>query len=176
MRPALLNLIALSGCSVVIAAEQEPVQSIEVSADVPIVTVALRRAGRFAMRLPALTYSLTLTTDCDEDWQPDSVSISIADSSKSFGAAQLTAGEVLLLQLQVPSDQIAPLRVEQFCIDDEREDSRGDTADENRIMIPAVLSAQVSLRCATESAQSITYVTKPLNVTLECGTTKQAAD
>ncbi len=166
MRPALLFGFVAAVRSVAFAAELEPVHDIGISADVPTVTVAPRPAGRLSMRLPSLTYALTVTVECDANWQPDSVTISIADSRTSFNAEQLQADRELKLELRVPSNQIAPLRIEQFCISGEK--AKPDTADQNRITVPAVMSAQASLRCATESAQSIMYVTKPLDVMLEC--------
>ena len=176
MRPALLSAIVATVCCVAFAAESEPQQGIEISADIPIVTVAPRRAGRVILRLPSLSYALTVNAYCDKNWQPASVSISIADIRKSFDAEQLQAGAVLQSELQVPSNQLAPLRVERFCNDDEQEDFQPDSTNDNKITIPAVLSAQASLRCANESEQSITYVTKPLDVTLECRVPETAVD
>lgn len=165
---------------VVISADPRPVQGIEISVNVPIVMVTPRRADHFILlRLPSLTYALTLTTFCDKNWQPASVSVSIADSGKSFNAQQLQSTAILKTELQIPAIQIAPLPVEQFCIKDKQKKFQpGNTndnelpsgANRNKITISSVLSAQASLLCATESEQSITYVTKPLNVTLECST------
>jgi hypothetical protein len=184
MRAALLFGFMATVCSVAVRAEPRPVAGIEISADVPTVTVTPRRAGRFGLRLPTLTYTLTLTAYCEENWRPASVSISIADSRKSLDAEQLEQATVLDLQLQVPSNQIAPVRIERFCIeDDQKEFQPGDTgdnkelagADENTVIISAALSAQASLLCATDSEQSITYITKPLDVMLECSVPEPAA-
>lgn len=185
MRAALLFGFMATVCSVAVLAEPRPVAGIEISADVPTVTVTPRRAGRFALRLPTLTYTLTLTAYCEENWHPASVSISIADSRKSLDAEQLEQAAVLDLQLQVPSNQIAPVRIERFCIeDDQKEFQPGDTGDnkdlagaaENTVIISAALSAQASLLCATDSEQSITYITKPLDVMLECSVPEPAAN
>ena len=81
-----------------------------------MMNAAPRRPGRFAMRLPSLTYALTLTTDCDENWQANSVLISVADSRVSFDAEKLREDTSLEFKLQIPSDQIAPLRIENFCV------------------------------------------------------------
>jgi len=184
MRAALLFGFMATVCSVAVPAEPRPVSGIEISADVPTVTVTPRRAGRFALRLPSLTYTLTLTASCEENWQPASVSISIADSRTSLDAEQLALATVLDLELQVPSNQIAPVRIERFCIRDDQKDfqpgATGDNkeftgADENTVIISAALSAQASLLCATDSEQSITYITKPLDVMLECSVPESAA-
>ena len=165
---------------VVISAEPGPVQAIEISVNVPTVMVTPRRTDRFIpLRLPNLTYDLTLTTFCDKNWRPISVSISIADSGKSFNAQQLQGTAILKTELQIPAMQIAPLPVEQFCIKNKQEKLQpGNTnnneppsgSNRNKVTISSVLSAQASLLCTTESEQSITYVTKALDVTLECST------
>jgi len=184
MRAVFLFGIMAAVCSVAVLAEPRPLAGIEISADVPTVTVTHRRAGRFVLRLPSLTYTLTLTAYCEENWHPASVSISIADSRKTLDAEQLELSAVLELELQVTSNQIAPVPIERFCIKDDQKDFQpGDTgdnkelasADENTIIISAALSAQASLLCATDSEQSITYITKPLDVMLECSVPEPAA-
>lgn len=91
---------------------------------------------------------------------------------------------MLDLELQVPSNQIAPVRIERFCVQDDQQDFQADeagdnnepaSADENTVIISAALSAQASLLCATDSEQSITYITKPLDVMLECSVPEPAA-
>ena len=164
---------------VVISAEPEPAQVIEISVNVPTVMVTPHHTDHFiSLQLPSLIYDLTLTTFCDKNWQPISVSVSIADSGKSFNARQLQGTAILKTQLQIPAMQIAPLPVEQFCIKNKQEKLQpGNTnnnetpsgSNRNKITISSVLSAQASLLCATETEQSITYVTKSLDVTLECG-------
>ena len=172
MRTALIFGFAATIASAAFAAEPEPVHDIGITADLPTVTVTPRRPGHTTIRLPSLTYALTVTVECDANWQPDSVSISVSDSRASLIAEQLQAGRELKLELRIPSNQIAPLRIEQFCVDGNK--GKPDTADQNRITVPGVMSAQASLRCATESAQSIKYATVPLDVLLECAVAKPA--
>jgi hypothetical protein len=164
MRQTLLISLAVIACALVFAAEPRPLHNIEILADVPSVAVAPRRPGRFSMRLPSLTYALTLTANCEGEWTPDSASISVADSRVSFGGKELGNGDALQFELQVPSGQIGPLRLEKFCVDE----NDPDFTQQDRITIPSVLSAQASLRCATDTAESIRYVTVPLDVSLEC--------
>ena len=169
MRPALIIGFVATVVPIAIAAETEPVHSIGITANAPTVTVSPRRAGRVLMRLPNLTYALTVAVVCETNWRPDSVYISVADSGASLDAKQLQAGGELKLELRIPSNQIAPLRMEKFCIADDVD--APDAAIQNRITVPGVMSAQASLRCATESEQSTIYVTEPLDVVLECTTT-----
>ncbi len=174
MRPALTFGILATVVSIAIAAETAPLHIIGITADVPTVIVSPRRPGRTTMRLPGLTYELSVTVDCAANWLPDSVSISIADSRAYFSAEQLRASRELGLELQIPSNQLAPLRVEHFCI--AADDSEPREAGPNKITIPGVVSAQASLRCATESTESIMYVSKPMDVLLECSVPERATD
>jgi len=167
MRPALILGFVATVASIAIATEMERVHEIGITASVPTVTVTPRRAGHILMRIPSLTYALTVAVDCGADWQPDSVSISVADSGASLDAKQLQAGKELKLELRIPSNQIAPLRIEKFCIADDT--NSPDATIQNRITIAGVMSAQASLRCATAFEQATIYVTELLDVVLECG-------
>ena len=174
MRPAAIFGILATVVSIAIAAETAPVHNIGITADVPTVTVSPRRPGRTTIHLPGVTYEMSVTVDCEANWRPDSVSISVADSRASFDAEQLQVSRELRLELRIPSNQIAPLRVEHFCIVDGGKEPG--TIGRNKITIPGVLSAQASLRCATQSTKSIMYVTKPLDVLLECAVPEAATD
>jgi hypothetical protein len=153
-----------------IAAEPDSLRGLGLTANTPTVEVSPRLPGRVNISLPSLTYAMSVTVDCEANWQPDSVSIGVADSRASFNAEQLRASRELTLELRIPSEQIPPLHVEHFCIIGDRDES--DTTNTDKITISGVLSAQASLRCATESAKSITYLTKPLDVVLECAVPK----
>ncbi len=167
----LCSLFAFFMAVAVSAVEPEAVHELGISADVPVVAVAPRRPGRFALRLPTLTYALTLTAACAENWRPNSISISIVDSKVSFPADRLQDAEALEFELRIPSSQIAPLRIENFCMTNE-----SGVAHAKTLTISDVLSAQGSLRCATDSTETIRYVTKPLDVMLECDMPDAAND
>lgn len=171
MRPALLFAFAPVVVPVAFAVDSEPVHNIVIKADVPVVAVAPRRPGRFALHLPSLTYVVTFTAECEEDWQPDSASISVADSRVSFGSTKLQENKTLEFELTIPSSQLAPLRVEEFCVR-----SESAALDQGALTIAAVLSVQASLRCAADSGQSMKYVTQPLDVKLECEVPEEASD
>ncbi len=166
MRPAFTIGFVAVVVTVATVAATEPRHHIELTADVPTVTVAPRPPGQLAVQLPNLTYDLAVTVDCKANWVPDSVSISVADSGASLDAERLQAGEDLKLELRIPANQIAPLRIEDFCTIDEMD--APDAAIQESIFVPGFMSAQASLRCATDSEQSTMYVTKPLDVVLEC--------
>ena len=166
MRPVLTIAFVAAVVTVATSAATEPTQEIELTADVPTVTVAPRPPGQIAVDLPSLTYAMIVTVECKANWAPDSVSISIADSGASLDAEQLRAGGDLKLELRIPANQIAPLRIEKFCTVDDKDVH--DTANQERIYVPGFMSAQASLRCATDSEQLTMYVTKPLDVVLKC--------
>ena len=172
MRPALI--IGFVTAVTAFATETEPAHDIRVTADIPTVMVTPRRAGRMTMRLPSLIYAMTVSVDCEPNWQPDSVSINVADSRASFNAEQLQAGRELKLELRIPSSQIAPLRVEQFCIAGDKDIP--ERLEPNSITVLGVLSAQASLRCATESRQSTMYMIQPLDIQLECAVPESTED
>ena len=176
MRATLISGIIATVASIAItdASSTVPVHDIKITADMPTVTVSPRRAGRTSMRLPGLTYEISVTVNCETNWQPDSVSISVADSRVSISAEELLVSKELGLQLRIPSNQIAPLRVEHFCVEGSADDP--DIVSPNSITIPGVLSAQASLRCSSESTNSMMYVSKPLDVLLECAVPEQATD
>ncbi len=166
MRPAFTIGFVAVVVTVAAMAATERRHHIELTADVPTVTVAPRPSGQLAVQLPNLTFALAVTVDCKANWVPDSVSISVADSGASINAERLQAGGDLKLELRIPANQIAPLRMEDFCTIDEL-DVPGAAIQES-ISVLGFMSAQVSLRCATEAEQSTIYVTKPLDVVLQC--------
>lgn len=152
----------------------EPLHRIEIIADVPAVEVEPRQPGRVMMQLPSLTFAMTVTVECETNWQPDSVSISVADTRVTLTAEQLRPSREFALELRIPSNQLSPLHVEHFCIASDHDEPA--TSDRNSIRISGVVSAQASLRCAADSAKSITYVTKPLDILLECAGPEPAGD
>ena len=176
MRPVITIGILTTVASITIGAASStaPVHNIEITADVPTITVSPRRPGRTSMQLPSLTYELSVIVECEANWHPESVSISVADSRATLTADQLQTSTRPGLKLLIPSNQIAPLRVEYFCIVGGGDEPG--TVRPNTITIPGVMSAQASLRCVTESTKSTMYVSKPLDVILECATPERAAD
>lgn len=162
----------MASWSVAIASEPEAVGGIDISADIPTIRIAPRLAGRSPMQLPDLPYAMVVNARCEETWRPVSLSISIADTSKSFGATQLQSNETLNFEVEVPSSQIAPVHLEKFCVEGQDVD---DQDIGKMLKIPAILSMHVSLRCAADSEQSIRYVTEPLDVILECNLPEPAA-
>lgn len=163
------------------AAGDVPRDVLSVSAEPPVVTVKPHEAGRRALSLPTLEYRFDIATECDGDRTPKSLSINIADTRLALSAAKLADDARQEITLTVPAAQIAPIVVNDFCViedapgDDDPdpafglEVARGAAVDAPlRTTLSAALSAQVSLLCGNETERNMTYVTRPLGVTLSC--------
>lgn len=115
------------------------------------------------IRLPALTYSMVINAECGSEREIDSVSISIADTTRTLASDAFAEGAEAALEITVPDRQVSPLAVDGFC----RAGEAGDTAPAETHIDNAV-TAHLSLRCAGRDARSIVYASKPLGVTLRC--------
>lgn len=161
------------------AGEAESDQRVVITAGTPSVDVAPQRPGRRAFDLPALEYSFDIEARCADDWIPESLSLNVADSHVAFDAAQLSDNAHRKVVLKVPARQLAPVTIHDFCLPGEETaaepvDSGNGTASIRRpLILRGVASAHASLLCASEDGASepgrrITYVSRPLDVTLTC--------
>lgn len=122
-------------------------------------------AGRHLLSLPSLEFPLRIDADCGVGAMAESLSINIADTVQRYDAAELTAdsthGTTIETTVRVHRRQIAPIVIEQFCT--------GIGADTTRtLVVPAALTVNISLRCMSEDAQSVRYVSQPLAIRLVC--------
>jgi len=147
---------------------------LHVRADTPVVNIEKRDDGRNFMRLPSLTYELDIAKKCGGDLEPTVLSLSVADTRRTFKADDFEEGENLAIRFAVPAAQIGPIAVESFCAradapdnEDEVEVEQG-TGEAESMTVPAVLSLQASLLCASETESRITYASASLDVTLAC--------
>lgn len=116
--------------------------------------------GRRLVRLPALEFRFDIRAECDPARELTSVSISVADTRKTLGAADLPDAVPVAASIELPARQIAPVAVDDFCPETQGESSS--------LLIQDVVTAQLSLRCAGPDGDSMTYVSRPLAVTLLC--------
>ena len=75
--------------------------------------------------------------------------------------------------IQVTSDQLAPITIENFCATDI--DDTSDIYDKTAIealLLPAAFAATISLRCSTDVAQTVSYASVPLDIRLVCNSTE----
>lgn len=91
------------------------------------------------------------------------MSLSVADTRKAFDGDQFGEDGLRSFGLRVPARQIAPMAVEEFCI------AAPDPAQPTQLTVSGALSAHASLLCGDDTEQKMTYVTRPLDVVLECG-------
>ena len=143
-------------------ASEEP--AIEIRSSTPSVVLAPRTYGRF-IRLPSLEIEFKVRPSCPRGSQPQSVTLSVADTRKSIGVENLTARQISTITLQVPGKQIAPIAAADFCriSDDDRSVFEG-----RELTFADALTAHASLRCSADSDDSITYVSHALNVNIRC--------
>lgn len=121
-----------------------------------------RNANRPHTRLPTLELTLHASFSCPADTTVDSLTVSVSDSHKRYSANEIANTTSLKASLRVPSDQFAPISAPDFCID-------GAPIDEHGLLLPGVATAQVSLRCHSETeSSSVHFVSVALPLRLYC--------
>ena len=175
-RKLLLPAVSLLTAHVVSHAQQD--NALHVTADTPEIEVESRVAGRSFISLPSLSYALEVTQTCDAGLAPTSLSLSVADTRRTFGAEDLSEHALLTLDLTIPAGQIGPIALADFCIsvtDTENEAGDRERRSNDKLRIPAVLSLQAALLCASESESRMVYASHSLDVALNCSGDTAAA-
>ena len=141
---------------------------LKVAADTPEVTVSTRPPGRNFLRLPDLNYRFIVEASCRDSMSPAAMSLSVADTRVTIPVSVADSGPRHEISVTIPASQIGPVAVNEFCV-------AGDDASPAvaGMRIPAVLSAQAALTCASETQRQITYAAASLDVVLRC---EQPAD
>lgn len=141
-----------------------------VSAQAASVKIGSQASDRHMISLPALEFPLSLEATCVGAAVAESISISIADTRITYSGTDLdmvASMASISTTFQVPGRQISAIAIERFCT--------GDADDAvNTLLIPAALTAHISLRCASENRQSIRYVSQPLEIRLLCNSGSDA--
>lgn len=125
--------------------------------------IELQPAGRRLLRLPNLDFPLQIEPRCEVGMHIASVSISIADTSKSFHAADFFEKPKLETSMRLPRRQIGPLAIERFCTGDGKNSDNNDV-----LLIRDAFTAHVSMRCTDDINQSVIYETLALEVRMVC--------
>lgn len=154
------------------AADTSSPHTLNVSATVPIIDVAAREASSRSYALPALDYTLDLSTGCARPFDPVSLVVTVADSHRHINAQQLAqeAGKSSVV-LVIPADQLAPIAAPEFCrtLDaDNGTVAKSPATAAETLTIAGVLSATLSLRCSDGDREEIVYRSQPLDITLRC--------
>lgn len=114
--------------------------------------------GNRTISLPPLDFSVRAKFYCPDDAVAESVTISVADAYQRFAPQEDDAS--LDTVIRVPSNQIAPITAGDFCADD--------TTASAELLLDAVATAQLSLRCAAEADRSVSYASLRLPLRLVC--------
>lgn len=162
----LLSVLTVSGAQGLASADR-----LELAAATPEITVSTRPAGRNFLNLPGLTYDFVIDLACSEGHRAESLSLSIADTRITLGAERLAGSAPVTIDMSVPAGQIGPVALAGFCVleDDDEPASR------QSLTIPAVLSAQASLLCASESVSRRTYASRTLDIVIHCDADQDAS-
>ena len=131
-----------------------------VQTDPAVVSISPIAEERNLLSLPDLEFPFRIIARCRSNRQPDSISISIADTRVSFDREALSADAVLEISIGVSSRQVAPVAVDGFCSTGSRQ--------VNQLQLPTALTAQVSLRCTRGEEQSIAFRARALDVLVNC--------
>ena len=142
--------------------------TLSIAADAPAVLLSPRSPGRNFLRLPTLEFSFEIQTYCSGGRSPEALSLSVADTRKSLSASQIIRDGPTEISLRIPASQIAPLVVEDFCVVQIAENGGSISEAPMQITIHAALSAQASLLCEGDEDKAITYVSRPLDISLVC--------
>ena len=161
MRIALSGAIVAMTAFIPAAADDTP--RLDVQASPARVEVEPGPAGLRQIELPDLEFALSIRPDC-AGGKPESISISVADTSETLPAEDLAGGSIVEATLSLPAQQTGPLPVDRFC-------AASESAETPPPAVRAVrdaFTAHLSLRCARDGEPSIVYLTVPLSLELAC--------
>ncbi len=151
----LLAAIAMAG-----AAWPSGPARLEVEVPPAVASLQPLAEGRRLVRLPALEFEFAIQASCGPDEAVKSVSISIADTRKSLADTDIPAGEPINTMVRLPARQLAPIAVNGFCPET--------AVTGSSLLLRDAVTAHVSLRCAGDDGDSITYSSQALDITLVC--------
>lgn len=160
-----------------VLAESANGHHLSLTADIPVVEIAPRQAGRSFVQLPTLQYSFQLEARCAGDTSPASFALNVADTRITLDAAELDGHAAVTgqqLNLEIPANQLAPVAINAFCELPPDVPGPGDDADDHadsrdsELPVPGALSAHASLLCVSDSRQAMTYAASSLDLLLVC--------
>lgn len=171
---AVFSIALLFSLTAIRSAEAD--DALSVRADAPLIPLTERASGRQQVQLPTLEYLFEIQVRCRAGWLPDALMLSVADTRKSLAASEIVENGLTEIRMRIPSGQLPPLYVEDFCVANNNGDSRRSDNDSLRLTIPGALSVQVSLSCLNDENSNVTYVSRPLDVSLVCERTSAEDD
>lgn len=176
LQQALTLLAIVFACSANAAADN----SLQLAADTPKVSIDRRDTERNFLRLPTVEFAFRIDAACSETLQPVSLLLSVADSRKILQADEIEGNSATEIALNIPASQIAPVAIQGFCEETSPQDNqssrRQPSPGHEEITLTAALSAQASLRCASDTDEQTVYTSMPLDVILVCNQAPQSID
>ncbi len=142
------------------AKADETAGGLAIETDVARVDLDSIPIGSRNLRLPRLDYAFRIKPECPRGFNIASVSIGIADTQHVFSDEEYAQQGVLEAILSVPSGQIAPLPVGDFC----------SNKDESKklLRIPDALTGHALLHCRNSSEDQVLYDSLSLGIELRC--------
>jgi hypothetical protein len=138
-------------------------ESLHVDAQAAVVEIEPVSDSRQLIRLPKLQFSLALEPVCGTNSRVESISVSAADTRQTYGADEIGAEEIVNAVLLIPNQQLGPIRIGDFC-----HSNVASAVETGELIIQGVLTAHLSLRCASDEEHSMTYVSQALDIILRC--------
>lgn len=135
---------------------------LDVDAAPAIVRVKPLPVSRKPIRLPALEFQLDIRARCARDTEMQSILISVADTTKTISGDDVTEIHDEPIPFSVPARQVSPVAVDGFCRADGGRDRR------TELLVRDAVTTNLSLRCAGEEGESITYTSHALDVLVQC--------
>jgi hypothetical protein len=124
------------------------VDRLAVSAEPAVAVLAIQQGGRNLVHLPELSFELQVSPHCAERGEPESLSITIADTRTTIRGDALRAGQRIDVSMRVSASQLAPFAMQDFCVEPAREGA--------------------SLRCERTGRPSIVFAAEPLDIRVDC--------
>ena len=152
----LTHLILLSGLYIVFT----DADRLRVDAEPAVAVLTTQQAGRNLVNLPPLEFKLSLRPHCAAGGQPESLSITIADTQRTLRSEDLQATLPIDVSMRVSANQLAPFALRTFCVDP--------AAGGESLLLSATLAAQLSLRCVRDDSQSMVFTAHPLDIRVDC--------
>lgn len=143
------------------------IDRIQVDAETAVAVLEVQQAGRSLVRLPDIGFRLGIAAYCANGGQPESMSITIADTRRTLRTEDLKGIGTIDISMSIPARQIAPLALQEFCVDPA---SEGDS-----VLVTSALAVQASLRCSRGEDQSIVFAAEPLDIRVDCIRSADAA-
>ena len=159
----ILSLLAACLCIATTIATADDV--LKVHATEASAQISPRDPGQQQTALPSLDIGVIADVSCAVGAKAESITVSVADTSVRFDAAEIAEADTINASLDLPANQIAPISAASFCI-------RGESSEDTELLLPGVASAQVSLLCRSETTSSMYFASVALPLRLHCATEK----